>query len=73
MKRPEPAQLAILLRHELLTKRGQLDETVEVWQVKIWSERRTGATVGIPLENELNRLVEPRDSGRGEQIGESLL
>jgi hypothetical protein len=56
-----------------LTKRGQLDETVEVWEVEVRAERCSSPTVGVPFEDELNRLIEPGNSGRGKEVGESLL
>ena len=66
----EPARLAVLLRHELLVQRRDLDVEVVRREIEVGRERLRGPAVAIPLERERARLVLPRDGVEVEQLRE---
>ncbi len=57
----EPAQLAVLLAHQALLQRGQLEVQVEFGQVEVGREALNDITVEVPQDREGPRLVLPRD------------
>ena len=59
---PQPAQLAVLSCDELLAKDGQLDEQIMLGKKEVRTEGGSRVSGRIPLQNELNGLVEPRDA-----------
>jgi hypothetical protein len=67
---PEPANLAVLLGHELLVQRGDLDVEVVRGQVEVRRERLRGIAIAVPLEREGARLVLPRDRIEVEELRE---
>ena len=69
----QPARLAVLLRHELLVERGDLDIEVIRGEVEVRGERLRGFAVTIPLERERARLVLPRDRIEVEELRELSL
>jgi hypothetical protein len=57
----QPPNFAVLLGHELLAHRGDLDEQILVGKVEIRSKELAGCAFVIPFDGELLRLVLPRD------------
>ena len=73
MQLDEPARLAVLLRHELLVQRRDLDVEVVRGQVEVGSERLHRPAVAIGLQRERARLVLPGDAVEVEQLRELAL
>ena len=57
----QPAQLAVLLAHEALLERRQLEVQVEVGQVEVGREALDDRAVEVPQDRERVRLVLPAD------------
>src|SRR5207244_5357488 len=66
-------KLAVLLGHQLLVERGDLDVEVVRRQVEVGSERLRRLPVAVRLEDERARLVLPRDAVEVEQLRELTL
>jgi hypothetical protein len=69
----EAANLAVLLRHELLVHRRDLDVDVFLRQVEVGPEVARGLVPVVPFDREGSRLVLPRDVVEVEQPGELAL
>src|ERR1051325_3448765 len=69
----EPAHLPVLLRHQPLIERGDLDEQVVGLEVEVRGEPLDHVALGVPLEVERPRLVLPIDLVEVEQPGELSL
>ena len=69
----QPTELAVLACDELLAKDGQLDKEIVFGEVEIRTEGRSRAASRIPLQDELNRLVEPRNARCVEQVSQQAL
>ena len=65
----QPAQLAVLLAHELLLERRELDVQVEVGQVEVGREALDDVAVEVPADREGVRLVGPADRRRSRGSG----
>jgi hypothetical protein len=66
----EPPRLAILLRHELLVERRDLDVEVVRRQIEVGRERLDRPSVAVVFEGERTRLVLPDDAVEVEQLRE---
>ncbi len=66
---PEQANLPVLLRHQLLIQRGDLDEGVVLGQVEVRSEPLIGVSLAIPADVEGLRLVLPLYAVEVEEFG----
>ena len=73
MDRLESLQLLVLLGHELLVHRCDLDEHVVVRQIEVGREELVGFPFLIELDWEALRLVEPWNSIEIEEKGELTL
>ena len=69
----QPAQLAVLLAHELLLERRELDVQLEVGQVEVGREALDDVAVEVPGDRERVRLVRPADLVEVEDPGELRL
>jgi hypothetical protein len=69
----KPPHLAVLLRHELLVERRDLQIDVEGRQVEVGREALRGITVAVPLDIEGRGLVGPFDPVEVEQLRELAL
>jgi len=70
---PQPADLAVLLRDELLVHRGDLDEEIVFRQVEVRPELFRWRPGGVPFDSEGSRLVLPRYDVEVEQPCELAL
>jgi hypothetical protein len=70
IKRHQSAGLAILLRHELLIKRRDLDVEIEGGEVEVGRESLGRIAVAVPLDVEGRGLVLPTDLIEVEQLCE---
>ena len=68
----QEAELAVLLRHQVLLQRGQLQPDVQVLQVEVRREQLHRASV-VPAQGEGARLVDPPDAVEVQDAGELLL
>ena len=66
----QAARLAVLLRHELLVQRRDLDVEVVRGEVEVGRERLHRVAVAVTLERERARLVVPLDAVEVEQLRE---
>jgi hypothetical protein len=69
----EKARLAVLLGHQLLVHRGDLDIKVIVGQVEVGCEELGGLAVAVPCDRKRAWLVVPGDRVEVEQKGELTL
>ena len=69
----QPAQLAVLLAHELLLERRELDVQVEVGQVEVGREALDDVAVEVPADRERVGLVGPADLVEVEDPGQLRL
>src|SRR5215210_2312874 len=69
----QPTDLSVLLRHQLLVQRRDLDVEVVLRQVEVGRETLDDPAVLVPLEIERRRLVVPGDLIEVEQPGELAL
>jgi hypothetical protein len=67
---PQATGLAVLLRHQLLVQRGDLDVEVVAGEVEVGTEGLDRASLLVPLKRELRGLVLPVDAVEVEQLGE---
>jgi hypothetical protein len=67
---PQPPDLAVLLGHELLVHRRDLDEQVVVGQVEVGPEELDRLAIIVVVDGELSRLVLPLDAVEIEQSRE---
>jgi len=70
---PKPSHLAILLRHEALIHRGDLDEDVLVREVEVGAEELRRRAIGLELDGELAGFELPRNVIEVEQPRELAL
>ena len=68
----ETAQLPVLLRHEALPHRGQLDVGIQPREVEVRGEH-LGDSVAVPLQGEGARLILPLDAVEVQDPCELLL
>jgi hypothetical protein len=61
VQRHETAGLAVLLGHQLLVERGDLDIEIEIGQIEIWREAPGCVSMPIPLDVEGGGFVVPGD------------
>jgi hypothetical protein len=73
MELAEAADLGVLLGHQLLVERGDLDVEVVGREIEVRPESSPRVAVVIPLEGELARFVLPGDAVEVEQVGELAL
>src|SRR5680860_1844631 len=69
----EPARLAILLGHELLVERRDLDVEVVRAEIEVGRETLHRVVVDVAFEGERPRLVLPVDAVEVEELGELAL
>ena len=70
---PEVAQLAVLLAHQALLERRELDVDLQLGQVEVGREGLHDDAVGVPADGEDVRLVEPFDLVVVEDAGQLRL
>jgi hypothetical protein len=73
MELSQTPYLAVLLGHQLLVERGDLDVQVVGRQIEVGAERLGGLAEAIPFERERAGFVLPDDPVEVEQFGELAL
>jgi hypothetical protein len=69
----KPPDLSVLLRHELLVERRDLNVEVELWEVEVGREPVRDVAGAVPVDVESRRLVEPLDLVEVEELRELAL
>src|SRR5450631_2110431 len=73
VKLSQPPYLAVLLGHQTLVERRELDVEVVSRQVEVRAETLDGFAPGVPLDGELHRLVLPGHTVEVQETGELAL